>query len=222
MAGGTQISSLHLAVAAGGGVLLYAALRGVSPVQALRDITSGEPPAVSTEGKTITGTAAGAVAGSLIGQAAENLDWRYVPGGYGTEPWKGVYRRSKVPVALQKPTTFVAALQTHSTEKYSQDQRWKRGYSDCSSFTGKGLLDVGIEPPGSSVTTDYLGSAQWVRVSNPRMGDIAVNGRHMAVFLDGRTGIGQQNGRTNVRRDTMDNLMANSGSWEIRRYRGWA
>lgn len=221
-AAGTQISSLHLAVAAGGGVLLYAALRGVSPVQALRDITSGQPPAVSTEGKTVTGTAAGAVAGGLIGDAVDNLDWRYVPGGYGTTPWKGVYGRAKVPVALQRPVTFVAALQTHATEKYSQTSRWKRGYSDCSSFTGKGLLDVGIEPPGNSITTDYLSSGQWVKVTSPRMGDVAVNNRHMAVFLDGSNGIGQQNSRTNVRRDTMDNLMANSGSWEIRRYRGWA
>ncbi len=49
-----------------------------------------------------------------------------------------------------------------------------------------------------------------------------MNSQHMCLFTDGSHGIGQQNSRRNVRRDSVDNLMANSGSWEIRRYRGWA
>ncbi|WP_208614439.1 hypothetical protein, partial [Streptomyces yokosukanensis] len=96
-----------------------------------------------------------------------------------------------------------------------------RRSSDCSSFAGKGLLDIGITPPGGSNTTAYLGSGQWVKVSAPKMGDIAVNGQHMIVCTDGSHGIGQQNPRRNVQRDTIDNLMANSGSFEFRRYRGW-
>lgn len=207
--GGTQISSLHLAVAAGGGVLLYAALRGVSPAAALKDITSGAPPAVSTEGKKIE-TASG------------DLDPDFTPGGFGTTPWKGVYRKAKVPKALQRPSAFVTAANAHAAEKYSQGERWARGKSDCSSFAGKSLLDVGIDPPGGSTTGDYLRSGEWVKVSTPRAGDIAVNARHMAIFTSGSHGIGQQNPRRNVQRDVMDNLMANSGSWEIRRYRGWA
>ena len=207
--GGGEISSLHLAVAAGGGVLLYAALRGVSPVQALRDVTSGAPPAVSTEGKVITG-------------ADGDADPNFVPGGNGSTAWKGVYRLAKVPKALQRPSAFITSLNAHASEKYSQANRWKSGYSDCSSFTGKGLLDTGISPPGMSNTTAYLSSGDWVRVSAPRMGDIAVNSQHMAVFVDGSHGIGQQNPRRNVQHDVMDNLMANTGSWEIRRYRGWA
>lgn len=216
---GTQISSLHLAIAAGGGVLLYAALRGVSPATALKDIASGSPPSVSTEGRTITGTAAGAIAGSLITDAAGQLD---IPGGSGSTPWKGVYRLSSVPKQFQKPTVFVAALQTHSGEKYSQAKRWQRGFSDCSSLVGKALLEIGVEPPGSSVTGDYLASGQWVKVGAPRLGDIAVNSRHMAVFTSATAGIGQQNSRRNVERGPMSSLMANTGDWEIRRYRGWA
>jgi hypothetical protein len=206
---GAQISSLHLAIAAGGGVLLYAALRGVSPLQALRDITSGAPPGVSTEGKTITPSDATGTIGAFAG-------------GFGTTPWRGVYRKAKTPAALQRPAAFLAALNTHASETYSQDHRWDRGHSDCASFVGKGLLDIGIEPPGGSVTTDYQSSGQWVRVTTPRAGDIGVNAQHMAVFTDGSHGIGQQNEHSNVKRDTMDNLMANTGSWEIRRYRGWA
>jgi hypothetical protein len=207
--GGTQISSLHLAVAAGGGVLLYAALRGVSPVQALRDITSGAPPAVSTEGKKIT-TADGAP------------DPAYSPEGFGSEAWKGVYKRAKVPEGMQRPSLVVTAATGHAAEKYSQDMRWARGYSDCASFVGKALLDAGIEPPGGSITSDYLQSGMWVRVSSPRAGDVAVNVRHMILCTSGSTGIGMQNSRRNVQRDTIDNLMANSGGFEIRRYRRWA
>ncbi|MFJ6530889.1 hypothetical protein ACIQMZ_37285 [Streptomyces longwoodensis] len=208
-AGGTQISSLHLAVAAAGGLLLYAALRGVSPVQALKDVASGAPPAVSTEGKTIKG-------------ADGSVDPDYVPGGYGSTPWKGVYRKAKTPKALQRPSAFIAAAGAHAGEKYSQGDRWGKHSSDCASFVGKALLDVGIDPPGGSVTGDYLTSGQWVTVTTPRAGDVAVNGRHMIIFTDGTHGIGQQNPRRNVQRDTVDNLMANTGAWQIRRYRGWA
>lgn len=210
MAGGAQISSLHLAIAAGGGVLLYAALRGVSPLQALKDVTSGAPPAVSTEGKKITG-------------ADGSADPDYVPAGDGSVDWHSVYKlRTGVPKAFQTPTTLVAAAGAHSGEKYSQDQRWKAGHSDCSSFVGKALLDNGIKPPGGSVTSDYLGSADWVTVTTPRKGDIAVNAEHMVLCTDGTHGIGQQNPRRNVRRDTLDNLMANTGSWQIRRLKRWA
>lgn len=201
--GGQQISSLHLAVAASGGVLLYAALRGVSPLQALKDVTSGHPPAVSTEGKTI-----------------DSPD--YVPGGFGTTNWKGAYKVAKVPKRLIKPGLVIAAAHSHASEKYSQDQRWAKGHSDCASFVGKSLMDAGITPPGGSVTTDYLSSGDWVKVSSPKQGDIAVNAEHMVLCVDGAHGIGQQNPRRNVQSDTLDNLMANTGSWEIRRYRGWA
>lgn len=207
--GGAQISSLHLAVAAGGGVLLYAALRGVSPIQALRDVTSGAPPAVSTEGKTIQ-------------RADGTTDPDYAPGGNGSGKWNGVYKLSKVGALYQTPGALVAAVNGHASETYSQAQRWARGHSDCSSFVGKGLLDIGIAPPGSSVTSDYLASGDWVRVSAPRAGDVAVNAEHMVLCTDGSHGIGQQNPRRNVHRDTLDNLMANTGSWEIRRYRKWA
>ena len=207
---GGQISSLHLAVAAGGGVLLYAALRGVSPVQALKDITAGSPPAVSAQGKKIV-TADG------------SADPDYLPEGSGSATWNGVYKlRTGIGALYQTPGALIAAAQVHGGEKYSQAERWKKGHSDCSSFVGKSLLDIGIKPPGGSVTTDYLASGDWVTVSEPRGGDIAVNAKHMILCLSGSTGIGQQNTRRNVQRDSIDNLMANSGSWTIRRLRRWA
>lgn len=210
--GGSQISSLHLAIAAGGGVLLYAALRGIAPVQALKDITSGSPPAVSTSGKTV----------KKWTERGEATDEAYLPAGEGTEPWNGKWNLNKAPATLQRPGTLIAAANYYAGDKYSQGKRWQRGFSDCSSFVGKSLLGIGIKPPGGSVTGDYLRSGDWVKVTSPRAGDIAVNAKHMALFTDGARGIGQQNPNRNVQRDTMDNLMANSGSWEIRRYKRWA
>src|SRR5688572_21446934 len=110
MAGGGQISALHLAVAAGGGVMLYAALRGVSPLQALRDVTSGAPPAVSTSGKTIT-SADGAV------------DPNYEPGGSGSVTWNGVYKLSKVGALYSTPGALILAANAHAAEHYSKARR---------------------------------------------------------------------------------------------------
>lgn len=42
--GGTQISPLHLSMAAAGGVLIYAALQDMTPIDALRELTSGKRP----------------------------------------------------------------------------------------------------------------------------------------------------------------------------------
>ena len=202
-AGSGQISPLHIAIAASGGLLLYAALRNVSPLQALKDVTSGSPPAVSTEGKTIEG--------------------EDPPAGSGSSTWEGEYKGSKIAGTgvLTSRALFVAAAQTHAHEKYSQAKRWEKGYSDCASFVGKSLIDVGAKPPGGSVTTDYLSSGDWIKVSKPRMGDVAVNASHMAIFTDSSNGIGMQNSRRNVQKDKMSNLMANTGSWEIRRYKRW-
>lgn len=209
--GGSQISSLHIAIAASGGVLLYAALRGVSPLKALKDVTSGAPPAVSTEGKKVTKWT----------ERGEATDEAYLPAGEGTESWNGVWKLNITPTMVRRPGLFITALNFYAGDKYSKDLRWKSGHSDCSSFVGKALLGIGIKPPGGSVTGDYLGSPDWVKVTSPRAGDIAVNAHHMAVFTDGQNGIGQQNPTRNVQRDTMDNLMANTGSWEIRRYKKW-
>lgn len=43
------ISGVAVAVASVGGVLVYAGFRGVSPIQALRDVSSGNPPPVTSK-----------------------------------------------------------------------------------------------------------------------------------------------------------------------------
>jgi cell wall-associated NlpC family hydrolase len=77
MAPRAGISGFGLAVAGMGGVLVYAGLRGVSPLQALRDITSGKPPGIGVQKRfrpKITGSSSGAGSGvsALVDAARAN------------------------------------------------------------------------------------------------------------------------------------------------------
>lgn len=63
MAQDKQISGTAVAAASAGGVLIYAALRNVTPLQALKDVLSGKPLAVpSTAGTKISDVVAGQAA----------------------------------------------------------------------------------------------------------------------------------------------------------------
>lgn len=66
----TGISGLSVGVITAGGLLVYAGIRGVSPLQALRDVSTGQPPAVPDRvpiGGDVAQSAeqAGAVTGAL-------------------------------------------------------------------------------------------------------------------------------------------------------------
>jgi len=92
MAGGSQISALHLALAAGGGVLLYAALQDMTPLEAFRELTSGKAPkAIESKKSSLSGSSGSGVrqssyggsgSGSALVAAAEKyLGVPYVYGG---------------------------------------------------------------------------------------------------------------------------------------------
>lgn len=63
---GGSISGTAVAAATVGGLLIYAALRDVTPVQALRDVTSGKPPSVTNAGVSVV-PAAQSIASAAIG-----------------------------------------------------------------------------------------------------------------------------------------------------------
>jgi hypothetical protein len=181
------ISGVGIAALAGGGLLVYAGFRGVSPLEALRDVTSGKPAPVTSNPLDISETSA-----------------------------------SQASFAGTSNSALVNALMKHTHEQYSQARRWQEGYSDCSSFVGKGLKDIGIKPPGGSTTAAYLTWSGMVTIprSQARAGDIAVSSSHMAVFLDSERGIGQQNPRRNVQIGDMDsNIMLDSPAYRVRRLR---
>ena len=116
---------------------------------------------------------------------------------------------------------LVAACEKYAGDKYSQARRWSRGYSDCSSFVGKGMKDLG-QNPGVSTTLTYLASSRWKKISagEAGAGDIAVNAAHMVLVTGKGTAIGQQNSRRDVQRGTIADLMSGSGGYQYRRYSG--
>lgn len=182
-----EIPGTAVAVAVAGGVLIYAGFRGITPLQALRDIASGRPPAV----------------------AATNA-------GLDTATGTSTIATDAVPGAIGGALGFmlVNAAQRHAGEKYSQIRRWQDGYSDCSSFVGKALRDIGIAPPGMSLCVNYLAWSRLMRVSRAQLaaGDMCVTPTHMILATGNNSAIGQQNQRDNVRTGTPEQLIGNTFS----------
>lgn len=121
------------------------------------------------------------------------------------------------------PEIAEAALH-HADETYSQAQRWAPGKSDCSSFVGKALKDVGITPPGASVTMSYRtwGALTTITRAQITAGDLLCGVGHIAIALSPTTAIGQQRSGVNVKVDSIDNIMFGQNGWVPRRYTGGA
>ncbi len=119
---------------------------------------------------------------------------------------------------------LVGAVRQFRADRYSQLKRWQQGFSDCSSFVGKGLKALGITPPGASTTVDYLAWSALRKIPESALqaGDLVVNTAHMIVATGPGTGIGQQNGRRNVQEGTIADLMAGTGTYVCLRYTGGA
>lgn len=175
------VSGTGVALATAGGVLLYAGLKGQSPLAALKQIVTSGPSALPA-----TGTAPSTSAGTT-GPAATGL---------------------------------VAACMVNAADKYSQARRWQQGYSDCSSWVGKGFKNLGITPPGASVTGDYLlwGALSKVDASQAQAGDLLVNAAHMAVVTGPGQAVGQENPSRNVAQGSFADIMAGTGSYLVLRY----
>lgn len=181
-------------LAAAGGVLAYAGFTGMNPLEALKDIASGKPSGISHSPSTFI-TDLGTSIGNLAQQNAN------AAGG--------------APV-----TGLPSALQFYTGDKYSKARRWQTGYSDCSSFIGKGLKREGIKPPGPSITTSYLASKEWVKISaaSAKPGDLIVSTTHMVCYLGDGRALGQQNPRRNVQEGTVKDLMYGTGGYVYLRY----
>jgi hypothetical protein len=189
------ISGFSVAIAAAGGILVYAGFRNLSPVGALRDVSGGKPTGITDKSTDL---------GSF--QAGE----------LGYEAGKGM-----VSAVQAGAVSGIAAR--YSGDKYSQAKRTQAGWSDCSSFCDKILTDMGINPPTKwASTANYRISGQWVNVplSETKPGDIAINSHHMVMITaaGGTAAIGQQNPRVNVRTGTVPDLMSND--YVCKRYRG--
>lgn len=116
---------------------------------------------------------------------------------------------------------LVEACLTGSRDLYSQARRWQDGYSDCSSWIGKGMKRLG-KNPGGSTTLTFLSSTDWTTISRSQIGagDIAVNSSHCVVVTGSQGAVGQQKPGRNVQRGAIDDLMFGTGSYIFRRYKG--
>lgn len=185
-------------------LLMYAGFRGVSPIEALRDVATGEPKGLADQAgmhealwEGVSGQGAG---GSGSGAAQASL--------------------SGVSVAGPHPE-FVTAAGEFAHDVYSQARRWKPGYSDCSSFVGKALKRAGVTPPGASTTSSYLAWRKAVPVSKSEIGagDFLVSSGHMALALNNSMAIGQQRAGRNVQVGPIASIMWGQ-SWVALRYTG--
>jgi cell wall-associated NlpC family hydrolase len=130
---GMQISALHLAIAASGGVLLYAALQGQSPLEALRELTSGKTPkAVEAKKSSLTGGGGGqtkvsASSGSsvvLVKAAEKYLGVPYLLGGTSA---RGLDCSGLVVLAFKDAYGVTPPRTTYGQEPWGQLRRVDRG-----------------------------------------------------------------------------------------------
>jgi len=192
-------------VAALGGVLMYAGFSGVSPLAALRAISTGHPIPPATTRTDLTNDTVN-VSGGVI--------WA-PPGtfGHGT----GDALRAAV----------VGASGKYTGDRYSQIRRREPGFSDCSAFVDKCLRDAGIDPPSDpwANTTLYLMSPQWHTIpqSQALPGDIAISVGHMVLITaaGGTQAIGQENERVNVRTGTPASLFSSTEAYVFKTYTGY-
>lgn len=196
MASGGGVSGVGVATIAGGVLLIYSGVQGVTPVAALKQVLSGGPLPLPTGGTLLDTTVSGV--GGAVADATNT--YLSINGAGGVK--------------------LVAAVQQFRNDRYSQARRWEQGFSDCSSFVGKGFKALGIKPPGLSVTGNYLvwGALSKVPRDQVVAGDLCVNLNHMIIATSRTEGIGQENSRDNVQTGSIENLMSGTGSFVCLRY----
>lgn len=186
------VSAGTVMLATAGGVLIYAGFIDSNPLEALKSLASGKPASLPAKPSIDQSSLSG-----LSGSAA----FTSVTSGGGL-------------------TALPRACATFAGDHYSKVRRNEAGYSDCSSFVGKGLKLIGVKPPVGSTTTSYLTSSQWKRIpdSDVQAGDVAIALNHMVVCYGNGNGIGQQNPRSNVQQGSIDSLMYGNKPFIYLRY----
>ena len=188
------VSGVAVALTAGGALLIYAGVRGVNPVTALREVAAGQTESVGSVAVRLDDSVGGGVSYASTSSGSAPA---------GTHP------------------EIADATSRYRGDKYSQPLRAKSGYSDCSSFTAKSMRAAGVDV-GNLTTSGFMGWSGLKRIDKSQIarGDLLINHVHMAIALDGATAIGQQNPRRNVATGTHAEIMMNTGPWSAYRYVG--
>lgn len=180
---------------AAGGVLVYAGFTSQNPLMALKSVSTGKPTTVRDE------------------PGVDSASFASTSGGTGGIAYANVSAGGGIAGLPQACGQF-------ANDRYSQTNRWGNGYSDCSSFVGKGLKSLGIKPPAGSTTASYLASSEWKQVSaaNVQSGDLAIGLGHVVVCGGNGLAIGQQNPRVNVQKGKVEDLMIGNKPFIYLRY----
>jgi hypothetical protein len=189
------ISGLAVFVTTAGAVVAYAGFRGISPLQALREVSGGKPAPVVGKPAQI------AVSG----------------GGGGTASGFGDGRRATVVAAAQK-----YAGDLYSQEKRTQPGYSDCSSFVDKALKDAGIAPP--SSPWAN-TALYRLSPEWrtIPASQAQPGDIAISAAHMVLITaaGGASGIGQQRKGVNVKTGSMATLFG-SQSYVFKTYTGYA
>jgi hypothetical protein len=178
VAGKGGLSGVAVGFLALGGILAYAGFRGVSPVQALKDIGSGKPPAPTSNPTQLGGggTAAGGDGGGSSG-ATGSVAAAAAP--YMNDKYSQARREEP---GYSDCSSF--ACKVLRGIGIPPPQKW----ANTTNFL---------------VSNEW----QTIPESQAKAGDIAIRVGHMAMLTSATEGIGQQNSRVNIRTGSLRSLM---------------
>lgn len=182
MANGNGISGLAVALAAAGGILVYAGFKGLSPVGALRDVSTGKPTGVGDKSTDLGSFDAGAM-GAAVGGAAASVAVSAVAAKYAGDKYSQAKRTQS---GWSDCSSFCDKILTDMG--ISPPTKWAS------------TANYRISPNWVNVA-----------LADTKPGDIAINSHHMVMITaaGGTAAIGQQNPRVNVRTGTVKALMSN-------------
>ncbi|WP_333758787.1 C40 family peptidase [Streptomyces sp. ISBFB 2968] len=152
----SQISALHLAIAASGGVLIYAALQDMTPVEALKELTSGKTPS-PIEIKTSSLT-----------------------GGSNRE-----YLRGEISSTGGGSSALASAAEKYLGVPYKYGGTSKSGL-DCSGLVVLAFRDAyGVTPPRTTYGQEPWKELTKVSRSDLKSGDLVFWPGHVAIYVGG-------------------------------------
>lgn len=187
------ISGVAVAVASVGGVLVYAGFRGVSPIQALRDVTSGKPAPVVGNPTSVPSSA------SASGES-----------GFGDAS------RGAVVSAAQKYSGDIYNQPKRRQAGYSDCSSFvDKALKDAG-------IDPPSDPWATTGMYRLSSEWKTVPQSQSQPGDIAISAGHMVLVTGqgGSSGIGQQRSGVNVRTGSVASLFGKV-SYVYKTYTGY-
>jgi cell wall-associated NlpC family hydrolase len=189
----TGISGVGVTVASAGALLIYAGLKDVNPLYALRAVASGNPDAIANiNGSRSKATTNGGGNSILVGPGFPQLL-------QSAQQFKGdqYSQARRWEPGYSDCSSFVG-------KAFKAEGIKPPGASTCVEYLAWGALK---KIPQDNLLKTIVGP-----------GDLLISTSHMAIVVDDNLAMGQQNRRENVRVDTWKNIMAGTGAYGVYHY----